>query len=189
MESLLSLPLADAGGFVDILSRATHTICGGTLLGGAIYLRFVIAPSLASIEGEAADAEATLYADRRKAWALCVAACAGLLLLSGTYNLIMVMANYEKMPPLYHGLFGVKFLLALAVFVVSAMIAGRSAVAKKMQQGAKSWLSLLVTLTIAVFVFGAVLKNIPHVPITSAPTSEAPAFDADVPELPAPDAE
>lgn len=190
-----SLLLADAFGgmFLNTLSRVLHTVCGATLLGGAMYMRFVLAPAVPAGDGDAALS--TLFAGRRKSWALCVAACSGLLLLSGAYNFVVVISNYEKMPPPYHALFGVKFLVALAVMIVAAMVAGRSSAAQKMQRGLTKWLNILVLLVVSVFVLGAWLKNLPHVPKGEEITSEAPAFapntdappiDADIPTLPGP---
>lgn len=166
----------DGGYFLALLSRVAHTTCAATLLGGLIYLRFVLAP--AAPEGEA---EAALFAGRRKSWALCVAVCTGLLLLSGFYNLVLVMLGYSNLPKLYHPLFGVKFLLALGVMAISAFIAGKTSLAEKMRGSLTFWLNVALALALSTFLIGAMLRSFRDVPDAreAAPVAEeAPAFDA-----------
>ncbi len=47
------------------------------------------------------------------------------LLVSGFYNFLRYEFQY-KLPPLYHALFLIKFLLALAIFYIASLLAGRS---------------------------------------------------------------
>lgn len=180
--------LADAvGGYaLGLLSRVFHTTCGATLLGGALYLRFVLAPAAT---GD--DAEATLFAGRRSAWAACVGVCTLLMLLSGFYNFLTIVGANEKLAFPYHMVFGIKFLLAFAVFALSALVAGKSKGAVKLRGKLTLWLNVLVATTLGVFICGAVMRAVPHIPKPPAIESEAPAFDggsakeaADGPEIP-----
>ncbi|TWT96009.1 hypothetical protein Pla108_30890 [Botrimarina colliarenosi] len=167
-------PTYDAGYLASLLSRVVHTTCAGTLLGGLIYLRFVLAPA-----APADGAEAALFADRRKTWARCVAACTGLLLLSGFYNLIFVVGAYENLPALYHPLFGVKFLLALGVMVIMALVAGKTSLAERMRGSLKLWLNVALVLCLATYVTGAMLRSFRDLPDARVATplmDEAPAF-------------
>lgn len=186
MQMLAPAILADSGDAILILVRVLHTTCGATLLGGLIYLRFVLAP--AAIEG---DAEAVLYAGRRRAWAACVAVCTALLLFSGFYNFVNYVTGYEKLAPPYQALFRVKFLLALVVFAIAALVAGKSGAAVKVRAKLKLWLNVAVAAALAIFVIGAILRSIPHIPKAPEIESEAPAFEPaggndEVPSLPAP---
>lgn len=164
----------DGGFFVGLLSRVVHTTCAATLFGGLIYLRFVLAP--AATEG---DTESALFAGRRSAWAMCVAACTGLLLLSGIYNFIVVMMGYKNLPALYHSLFGVKFLLAIALMAIMAFIAGKTSLAEKLRGSLKFWLNVALVLALSVFVLGAMLRSfrdLPDARVAVPVVEEAPAF-------------
>lgn len=186
--------LAETNDALLILLRVLHTTCAGTLLGGLLYMRFVLAPSAAT-----SDAEAVLFAGRRKAWAACVGICTALLLASGFYNFFTVIIGGDTKPAApYHALFGVKFLLALVVFALSALIAGKSGGAVKVRANVKRWLNIALFCTLAIFVLGAYLRQIPRVPKPVTPETEAPAFNpsadgpadgptsGDVPALPEP---
>ncbi|MEM8865307.1 MAG: hypothetical protein AAGF31_07125 [Planctomycetota bacterium] len=173
MEQFVLLGEMTGSDALALLSRILHTTCGATLLGGAVYLRFVLAP----VAGQD-NAEQVLFAGRRKAWAACVGICTLLLLVSGFYNLGLIVSTYEKMEPPYHGLLGLKILLALGLFVVSALIAGKSSGAEKVRKSLKWWLNVAVVLALGIFVCGAVLRSIPHIPKAPPIESEAPAFDA-----------
>lgn len=173
----------DGAYLLGLLSRVLHTTCGATLLGGLVYLRFVLAPAVGD------DPEGTLFAGRRKAWAGCVGACTGLLLLSGFYNFFFsVQWKYENLPALYHPLFGVKFLLALAVMAIMALVAGKTKLAEKVRAGLSGWLSIALACALAIFVLGAMLRSFRDLPdaLEAPATDAAPAFgEAPLIETPA----
>lgn len=185
MQSLLSLdfllaqsptPVFDGAYFVALLSRVFHTTCGATLLGGLIYLRFVLAPAVNNAEDN--SAEERCFAGRRQAWARCVGICTLLLLASGFYNFLAIVRANEKLPSLYHMLFGIKFLLAFVVFALAAFTAGKTNLAQKMRKNLKRWLNLALAATLAIFVIGAVLRSIPKVPKTADAAAEQAGLEA-----------
>ncbi|TWT90558.1 hypothetical protein Mal64_09510 [Pseudobythopirellula maris] len=140
------------GGFVlSLLSRVFHTTCAATILGGLVYLRFVLAPGAAVAD----DPEAAVYAGRRKAWAMCVGVCSMLLILSGVYNLVVIVGSEPKPSGLYHPLFGVKVILAVVVMALAARASGAAAV---VSGKLKSQLNVALGCTLAVFVLGATLR-------------------------------
>ena len=153
-------PNFDAGYFIGLLSRVIHTTCGATLMGGLIYLRFVAA-SEASI-GE--DGLSTIYASKRRSWTMCVMVCSALLLASGFYNFFAFNEAYKNLPKLYHPLFGVKFLLALGVMFLAALLAGKTNLAKKAQASMTNVLNLAIILALAVFILGAMLRSFRDLP-------------------------
>lgn len=167
----------DGGYFLGLLSRVVHTTCAATLFGGLIYLRFVLSP--AATEG---DTEAALFSGRRKAWAMCVAACTVLLLLSGFYNfLFVVVPGYKNLPALYHPLFGVKFLLAIGLMAIMAFLAGKTSLAEKLRASLKFWLNVALVLALSIFVLGAMIRSFRDLPDArkALPViEEAPAFEA-----------
>lgn len=177
-------PPFDAPYFVALVSRVLHTTCGATLLGGLIYLRFVLAPAVENQD----EAVEKLYAGRRQAWGKCVAVCSSLLLLSGVYNLILFTRAYENLPSLYHPLFGAKFLLAFAVMLISAFISGKTALADRMRAKLSFWLNVALLCALAVFVLSATLRSFRDLPdAREAPPASydeaPPAFGADIEEI------
>lgn len=154
------MPVFDANYAIALLSRVLHTTCAATLLGGTIYLRFVLAPNAGN------EPEATCFAGRRSAWAACVGICTALLLVSGFYNYYLVVTTNAKMPSVYHAVFGIKFLLALVVFALAALVAGKTSLAERMRLQMSRWLTLLLVAVLSIFAIGAFLRSIPHLPKT-----------------------
>ncbi len=146
--------------WISILSWVVHTSCAATILGGLIYLRFVLAPAAA----ESDDACEVAYAGKRRTWALCIALCSALLLAGGIYNLLLFTDRYQNLPKLYHPLFGVKFLLSLGVMFIAAIVAGKTKLAEKVRGKLTKWPNLAIVLALAVFVLGAVLRSCRDVP-------------------------
>ena len=140
---------------LPLLSRWIHILFAVILAGGTLFLRFVYTPSQASGE-ELAEAI-------RTRWAKIVMAASGLLLLSGAYNTIYVFMEF-KLEPVYHGALGLKILLSLAIFMLSAMLAGRTELAKKLRQKQDFWLNVNCFLIVALICTAGVLRAIPHPP-------------------------
>ena len=164
-------PSFDTSFWIALLSRVAHTTCGATLLGGLIYLRFVLAPGAKGAE----DPEAALFANGRRSWSVCVMICSFLLLASGIYNLLLFTSKYQNLPKLYHPLFGVKFLLAVGIMAIAALIAGRTNLAQKMRSGITGWLNLAIVLALSLFVLSATLRSFRDLPdARSAPENAAP---------------
>lgn len=151
---------------VAILSRLFHTTCAATLLGGAVYLRFVLAPA-----GAGGDTEDVCFAGRRSAWAACVGVSTALLLVSGLYNFVVIVMSNQDLPSPYHAVFGVKFLLAFVVFAIMALLAGKSQTALRVRANMRLWLNVALAVTLAVFALGAVLRSVPKVPKQDAPAA------------------
>ena len=172
-------PTFDSAFWIALFSRVAHTTCGATLLGGLIYLRFVLAPAAA----EAQDPELVAFVGRRRAWAICVMICSLLLIVSGLYNLMLFMGAYQNLPKLYHPLFGAKFLLALAVMAISALVAGRSGLAKKMRGSMRGWLNLAIVLALAIFVISATLRSFRDLPDARSASVDAAPEGMDMPTI------
>lgn len=178
----------DAGYFLGLLSRIAHTTCAATLLGGLIFLRFVLAPAQGSHEeGATDDSEAALFAGRRASWAKCVALCTLLLLVSGFYNFFSFMGTYKNLPkPDYHLLFGIKFVLALGVMTIMALVAGKTSLAQKVRGSLTWWLNVALVLALSIYVAGAMLRSMRDLPdarVAVPQIDEAPAFGDDPIEL------
>lgn len=81
-------------------------------------------------------------------------AAIAILLISGLYNFITIKHNYKLvLPRWYDPVFGVKFLLAFAVFAIASLLVGRTALAQRLRMNARLWLwanLLMAALIIAI---------------------------------------
>jgi hypothetical protein len=98
-----------------VIMRWTHFASMATLIGGLLYGRFVMLPSIGTLSTDAREA----LADRLAAGyrPMIVAAVCGLV-LSGLYNLFTNPGHTIK----YHILLGIKLMLVLHVFAVAFLI-------------------------------------------------------------------
>lgn len=128
---------------VDVISRWTHIGTAIVLVGGLVFLRFVLAPAAAQLPDEA---HAKLKELVLNTWKKFVHAGIALFLLSGFYNYLVVQAPSHKGDKLYHALMGTKILLALIVFFLSSALVGRSKAFAAMRSNPKLWQGVIVVL-------------------------------------------
>jgi len=98
-----------------VLMRWLHFASMATLVGGIVFARLVMTPSLGTLAPDARDA----FGDRSAAGysPLVIASILGLI-VSGIYNLLTNPGHTPK----YHMVFGIKILLVLHVFAVALLI-------------------------------------------------------------------
>jgi len=138
--------------YVDLISRWIHVGGAIVLLGGSTFIRFVLMPSAA---------ESLTDADHQKLrervigrWKRIVMIGIGLLLASGLYNYL----HSGKTGGLYHGLMGVKMLLAFGVFFLASALTGRSAGLAAIRQDARKWITVLIVMATVVVAIAGFLK-------------------------------
>ncbi|QDU57450.1 hypothetical protein [Aeoliella mucimassa] len=165
-------PTFDVGWALLVVIRVLHITCAAAIFGGLVYIHQMVAPLT---EGADDPAEA-LYRGRRSAWAKVVMMATAFLILSGFLQYYYNMTGHEDLPPLYHALFGIKFLLAFFVFYVAAGTAGKSALASDMQKNITKWVKLGIAAVLVIFVLAAVMRTFPKVPLAA---EAAPAAAAD----------
>ncbi len=140
---------------LEIVSRWLHVGGAIVLVGGSVYVRFVLMPAAARLP----DAEhAQLRESLRQSWAKVVGIGIGLLLLSGFFNYIRAMG--QKPGGLYHGLIGTKMLLSFVVFFLASALTGRSAAFENLRRNSRTWLSVTITLAAIVIGLAGVVKVI-----------------------------
>jgi len=145
---------------MDLLSialRWMHILAAIALGGGLIYQRVSLVP----VAGELSDESKERV---RRGWSKVVAVSVLFLLVSGLTNLMLTIKAYKAFSPglegSYHALFGIKFLLALGLFFLASILAGRSENAKKFQANAKKWLNISIMLLVIIVCLSGVLRNI-----------------------------
>lgn len=154
-------------------SRVAHILAAITAGGGIVFMRFALHPAATAL---ADDVRKPLLVDVRGRWAKWVGASIGLLLLSGIYNLLTTLSLFKsnggEAPSLYHMLFGIKFLAALALFAIASILAGRSEGTQKFRERPAPLLNAAVVLLLVIVSLSAVLRGT-HV----APTAESVAAE------------
>ncbi len=163
--------VADIGPWwLAVLSRIVHILGAILFLGTVFYVGFVLQPALRSLSDDEADKvrDAT-----RRPWTLIVMAAAFLLLVTGFYNYIRVITldrdGTFDLPALYHPLIGVKILLALALFFLVSLLAGRSPLAVRMQSKSPLWINIILLLGVLLVSIAGVLHMLPKSPSPTAP--------------------
>lgn len=141
---------------VAVVSRWAHILAAIVMLGGSLFMRFVLMPSVAETYGHEGHQRLRPVLMRR--WRRVVHVCIALFLVSGFYNYLVVTAPRHTGQPLYHALFGVKFLLALAVFfLASVLVSGRDR-PSAIRANARLWLAVAAALGTAAVLIGGVMK-------------------------------
>jgi len=150
----LGFPPIDAAYLLQIASRVLHIVPAMILVGGLYYLRTMVVPA----GGE------DCYAGRRAVWARAVGICMLLLLASGFYNFLGILNAAkeagEKLPPAYHMLFGIKFLLALLVMFIASILAGKTETAERFRGQMGKWLNVAKLAILAIVVLAAILRTL-----------------------------
>ena len=92
------------------------------LVGGIFYLRTIVTPSIATPNANVDEQ----FGGRRAAWAMWVGIATLLLLVTGLWNYMQIIKMNERMASSYHMIAGLKMLAGIALFLLAALVAGRS---------------------------------------------------------------
>lgn len=147
--------------YVQVISRWLHITAAVTAGGGALFMKLALHPALETLPSDTRDAVRSAV---RARWSKVVMISITVLLVTGLYNFIMISKAYDFKGTPYHMIFGIKFLLALAIFFLASVLVGRSEMAQRVRQSAGKWLTILTVLLLVLLALSSVLKNIPHRP-------------------------
>ena len=152
-------PAGTAPDLIPLLMRWLHIFAAIVLLGGTIFLRAIVIPAVR--KGLPEDTAKTVRAVIHARWRKVVPWLILAFLVSGFYNYLAVTRHAHGSGSPYHMLFGIKFLLSLAVFgLVSVLISGRPG-PSKIRENADKWLLLLMALAVAVVLVAGYMKMLP----------------------------
>jgi uncharacterized membrane protein len=159
----------------SLVLRWFHILAGMTAVGGMVFLRAVFVPAV----GVLSDGDSRALDDQmRRRWSKIVAAAIGILLVTGLIN-YFIFRHLYVLPKWYHALWGVKFLIAMVVFFISSVLAGRSALADKFRGSIRLWLNLNILLAIVIVCLSGVLKSAKRVDkISPPPAAISHSFEA-----------
>ena len=105
-------------------SRWVHILAAMLAIGGAAFMRFALLPGAEQTLDN--EAHQRLREAVRSRWARLVHASIALLLLTGGINFVILAMPPKVNAIPYHPVFGIKLLMALAVFFLATALIGRS---------------------------------------------------------------
>ena len=165
--------LLDALGLVF---RWLHILAAMAAVGGPMFISWALLP----VAGALPDAaQRTLQEGIRLRWSSVVKIAILFLILSGSYNFIaFVRASHTWGPEwqaggsahlFYQALFGVKVLLALAIFFLASALTGRSPAMARFRENAKFWVKVNLALGILLLALSSQMRML-HIGPPPAPT-------------------
>lgn len=154
---------------MDLLLRWVHVLSASILVGGAFFLRFSMAPLWASQTEEARRAALAVW---RPGWSRLVMMASGLLLVSGLVNAVLMIKRHDFGDAPYHAFVAGKLVLAMILFWLNAVLAGRSETAERFRKDLVKWLNVNLILVIVTVAVGGYMKLMPR-ELKSAATSTA----------------
>ena len=108
---------------LNVASRWLHIATAIVILGGTVFMRFVLLPAAETLPP--AEHEA-LRGKVMARWKKFVMGGIALFLLSGFYNYLGCLRSQAQRRRAYHGLMGTKIILAFIVFFLASVLVGRS---------------------------------------------------------------
>ena len=138
-----------------IVSRVVHVATAIVVLGGSVFMRFVLMPAATQLPGEEHQA---LRGRIMGTWRVMVRIGIVLFLASGFYNYLVVSLPKHRGDTLYNSLIGIKILLAFGIFFLASALTGKAAAFERIRQNAKLWLGITILLGVLVVVIASYLK-------------------------------
>jgi uncharacterized membrane protein len=155
-----TVPRLDSVYWLMLASRILHILGAIILLGGLFYLRSIVTPAASPAGATPVEQQ---FGGRRAAWAMWTGIASLLLLVTGLWNYFQMIEMHERLSPTYHMIAGLKILAGLALFVLAAILAGRSAAAENLRRNFRFWLNLCLILGIVTVILGSVLRTFPRI--------------------------
>jgi hypothetical protein len=140
---------------VNFLSRWLHVSTAIVLVGGTVFIRFVLTPNAEQLPPAEHDRLRDLVTAN---WRKFVRAGIVLFLVTGFYNYLVVALPQHQHDKRYHMLMGIKILAALGVFFLAEALVGRSAAFEGLRQKRKTWLFVLIVVAFTIVAISSLLR-------------------------------
>ena len=139
---------------IDAISRIVHVSTAIALVGGSVFMVFVLLPAAKQLSEPEHERLRGLI---NKTWKRYVHMGILLFLVTGVYNYLQQMPLHKK-DGLYHGLIGTKIILAFVIFFIASVLVGRSKKFEWMRAGREKWLKIVVLLAAAIVAMSGFVK-------------------------------
>jgi uncharacterized membrane protein len=144
-----------------IVLRWLHILPAIVAGGATVYGALALLPTL----GELPEQDRSRIRESlMRRWRIVFMVCTALLLVSGLLNFMLFQAPVHRDQPLYHGIFGVKFIAALAVFFLGAALTGRSPALAAIRAKARFWTGVSASLILLIVLLSGILRGLPASP-------------------------
>ena len=153
---------------IDVLSRIVHVSTAIVLVGGTVFMTFVLLPTAENLPSAEHEKLRSLINGR---WKRFVHTGILLFLVTGFYNYFQQMPKH-KGDGLYHALVGTKILLALGLFFIASALVGRSAAFESIRASRAKWLKIMVLLAAIIVGISGFVKVRPAVAKVAATNAE-----------------
>lgn len=135
---------------ITLVARWLHILSAALALGVPIFARFVLTPALSQLDETQRGAfRESLHAR----WRVFVYVMIVVFLATGFWTFLGAKRWSAFEPDVkfrYHLLFGIKLLIALAMFFISSALAGRSKALAGMRAKGTMWLGVLIVLGLCI---------------------------------------
>jgi uncharacterized membrane protein len=142
--------------------RWLHIISAVFAVGGILFYYFIY--MAVSTKALSEDVASSLRSALMKRWKPFLHPTIIIFLVTGFYTYMMVGHPMHDEQPLYHALFGVKFLLAIVVFALFIILTSTMNWSAGFRDKKGMWL-LLVVLSLSIVLIGGVMRVLPITPI------------------------
>jgi uncharacterized membrane protein len=140
---------------LNVASRWVHIATAIVVLGGTVFMRFILQPAAEQLPQAEHDRLRGLVVSR---WRKVLMGGIALFLASGFYNYLAVAVPKHHGDKAYHALMGIKILTAFVVFFLAEVLVGRSARFESLRRDRKKWLLVLILLAFGIVLISSFLK-------------------------------
>lgn len=141
-----------------LIMRWIHIVSAVVVVGSIFFYWVALRPVLPRILSEEQQDPFRTALMRR--WKMLIHPSILFFLISGLYNYLAVTRFQHDDQPLYHILFGVKFLLAIVVFALALVATSTRAWSVNLRKSSGLWGALVLT-SLAVVLLGGYMKVMP----------------------------
>lgn len=158
----------DQVNYLHLTSRWFHLGSIIVLVGGAVFMRFVLMPAASDLS----DAEHDSFRNRIiNIWKKFVHPLVALILISGVFNIIF---KVKEAVPAWHMLLTLKILLALFVLFIASVLVGRSKALEPIRRNGAKWLAINIAVAAVILIVSGIMAKLPLKTVNvSAPPANA----------------
>ncbi len=143
---------------IPLVVRWLHVFSAIIGVGGTIFLACAYIPAAKTLPEEV---RAELRTRIMRRWKLLFHPTIVVFLASGFYNYIAITSALHQDQPLYHILFGIKFLLALIFSIVVIVATSTMGWSKKLRERDGIW-ALQIAIAVLIVMIAGVMKTLPQ---------------------------
>jgi uncharacterized membrane protein len=159
----------DQVNYLHLTSRWFHLGSIIVLVGGAVFMRFVLMPAAVDLS----DAEHNSFRNRiLNIWKKFVHPLVALILISGVFNIVF---KVKETIPTWHMLLGLKILLAMFVLFIASVLVGRSKALEPIRRDGAKWLVINIAVAAVIIIISGIMSKLP---LKAVPAAAPPAATA-----------